>query len=160
VAAVQGAAVGGGLGLALIADFRVASPETRFSANFSRLGYHPGFGISATLPAVVGTQHARDLLYTGRRVHGDEAHQMGLVDRLVPAEDLRVAARELAADVARSGPLAVQSIRTTLNGHLLDQFRAAIPREASEQDRLRVTSDFREGTSAMAERRLPRFEGS
>ncbi len=72
VAAVHGAAVGGGLGLALAADFRVASPSTRFVANFSRLGLHQGFGITVTLPAVVGSQRAQDLLYTGREVPGDE----------------------------------------------------------------------------------------
>src|SRR6202035_3326912 len=72
VAAVQGAAVGGGLGLALAADFRIASPSTRFIANFSRLGLHHGFGITVTLPAVVGQQHALDMLYTGRAVAGEE----------------------------------------------------------------------------------------
>src|SRR5438128_1856760 len=74
VAAVQGAAIGGGLGVALSADFRVASPESRFAANFARLGFHHGFGITVTLPLVVGHQAALDMLYTGRRVKGEEAH--------------------------------------------------------------------------------------
>jgi enoyl-CoA hydratase/carnithine racemase len=160
VAAVQGTAVGGGLGLTLIADFRVASPSSRFSANFSRLGYHQGFGISVTLPHVVGMQGAMDLLYTGRRVPGDEAHRMGLVDRLVALGDLRDAAHDLAAEIARSAPLAVQSIRATLGAQLVREFREAIPREVSEQDRLRGTRDFREGTEAMSQRRPPVFEGN
>lgn len=85
VAAVQGAAVGGGLGLALVADFRVAAPEARFSANFARLGFHHGFGLSVTLPALVGAQRAAELLYTGRRVTGNDAVEMGLADRLARA---------------------------------------------------------------------------
>src|SRR5262249_26970840 len=77
VAAVQGAAIGGGLGVALSADFRVASPESRFAANFSRLGIHHGFGLTVTLPLVVGEQRALELLYTGERVRGDDAHAIG-----------------------------------------------------------------------------------
>jgi len=82
VAAVQGAAVGGGLGLALAADFRVATPESRFHCNFSRLGFHHGFGVTVTLPAVVGQQRALELLYTGGQVRGDDALRLGLCDRL------------------------------------------------------------------------------
>src|SRR5439155_6446455 len=89
VAAVQGAAVGGGLGLALAAGFRVGAPEARFSANFARLGFHHGFGLTVTLPAVVGQQRALELLYTGRRIGGEEAHRIGLVDRLVPVAEVR-----------------------------------------------------------------------
>src|SRR5215218_4928071 len=97
VAAVQGAAVGGGLGLALAADFRVATPETRFSCNFARLGFHQGFGISATLPAVVGQQRALELMYTAADVRGDEALRIGLADRLVAADELRAAAHAFAS---------------------------------------------------------------
>ena len=82
VAAVQGAAVGGGLGLACSADFRVAGPRARFCANFARIGLHQGFALSATLPAIIGQQRAWDLLYTGRRVDAQEAAKIGLADRL------------------------------------------------------------------------------
>src|SRR5262245_35239965 len=159
VATVQGAAIGGGLGLACSADFRVACPEARFSANFSRLGFHHGFALSATLPGIVGQQHALDLLYTGRRLSGDEAARIGLCDRLVEAGEVRSAAQALAADIAASGPLAVRSIRATMRGDLADSARAAMAREAAEQDRLRRTSDWVEGIRAAAERRTPRFEG-
>src|SRR5207247_8137244 len=98
VAAVQGAAVGGGLGVALSADFRVASPDSRFSANFARLGIHHGFGLTVTLPLVVGPQGALELLYTGARVNGEDAHAIGLCDRLVPSAELRGAAASLAAE--------------------------------------------------------------
>ena len=77
VAAVQGSAVGGGLGLALAADFRVATPESRFVANFARLGFHQGFGLSVTLPALVRRQRALELLFTGRDVSGSEALEIG-----------------------------------------------------------------------------------
>ena len=88
VAAIQGAAIGGGLGVAMAADFRIAAPEARFSANFARLGFHHGFGLSVTLPAAVGGQHAAELLYTGRRITGDDAVAIGLVDRVVPLDRL------------------------------------------------------------------------
>ena len=159
VAAVQGAAIGGGLGLAMAADFRVASPEARFSANFARLGFHHGFGLTVTLPAAVGQQRALELLYTGRRVAGDEALRIGLCDRLAPAEDLRAQAHALAADIAASAPLAVRSIRETMRGDLAERVRAALVRERAEQERLNRTDDFREGVAATAERREPHFTG-
>ncbi len=159
VAAIQGAAIGGGLGLALMPDFRVAAPEARFSANFARLGFHHGFGLSVTLPRLVGQQAAAELLYTGRRINGEAALAIGLCDRLVPIDDLRDEARTLAAEIAASAPLAVDSIRETLRGNLAAEIRAATDREKAEQDRLRKTEDFREGTRAMGERRTPDFKG-
>jgi 2-(1,2-epoxy-1,2-dihydrophenyl)acetyl-CoA isomerase len=159
VAAVQGAAVGGGLGLACSADFRVAAPEARFTANFARLGFHQGFGLSVTLPAIVGQQRALELLYTGRRINGEEAAQLGLADRLVPLDEVRPAARELAREIAKSAPLAIRSIRETMRGHLADLVAQATDREDAEQIRLRATADFAEGTRASFERRDPVFTG-
>ncbi len=157
VAAIQGAAVGGGLGLALMPDFRVAVPEARFSANFARLGFHHGFGLSVTLPDLVGRQRAMELLYTGRRVKGEEALAIGLCDRLV-SQDLRAEAHVLAVEIAKSAPLAVKSIRETLRGDLPARIRAATDREKAEQERLQKTADFKEGVRAMAERRTPNFQ--
>jgi 2-(1,2-epoxy-1,2-dihydrophenyl)acetyl-CoA isomerase len=159
VAAVQGAAVGGGLGLALAADFRVATPESRFNCNFAKLGFHQGFGISVTLPAVVGQQRALELLYTGGQVRGAEALAIGLCDRLTSPDDLRAAAQEFAAEIAAAGPLSVLAIRETMRGRLADQVRAATAREHEAQQMLRRTDDFREGVAAMAERRPPNFTG-
>jgi 2-(1,2-epoxy-1,2-dihydrophenyl)acetyl-CoA isomerase len=159
VAAVQGAAVGGGLGLALSADFRVASPESRFWANFARLGFHHGFGMTVTLPQVVGRQAALELLYTARRVRGEEARSLGLCDRLVGNDQIRDEAHKLAAEIAASAPLAVRSIRRTLRGELAEQVRQATQHEQAEQLRLMQTEDFREGLRAAAERRDPRFGG-
>jgi 2-(1,2-epoxy-1,2-dihydrophenyl)acetyl-CoA isomerase len=159
VAAVQGAAIGGGLGLACSADFRVACKETRMAANFSRLGFHQGFGLSATLPLIIGQQATLDLLYTGRRIDGEEAKQMGLADRFVPLASVRSAARDFAAEIAGSGPLAILSIRQTMRGHLADAVAQATEREDAEQNRLRGTEDFAEGIRATAERRPPQFLG-
>lgn len=159
VAALQGAAIGGGLGLAMAADFRVGTPDTRMAANFARLGFHQGFGLSVTLPLVIGHQKALEVLYTGRRIPGEECAAIGLLDRLVAQADLADTAHALAAEVALSAPLAVASIRTTMRGHLAAAVRAATDREGAEQDRLRKTSDFAEGIRATAERRPPRFEG-
>jgi 2-(1,2-epoxy-1,2-dihydrophenyl)acetyl-CoA isomerase len=159
VAAVQGAAVGGGLGLSLAADFRVATPQTRFSCNFARLGFHQGFGISVTLPAVIGQQRAIELMYTGGEARGEEALRIGLADRVAPLEELRLAAHALAAEIAASGPLAVLSIRETMRADLADRVRAATRREHQEQQKLRSTDDFREGVAASTERRPPQFSG-
>lgn len=159
VAAVQGAAIGGGLGVALSADFRVASPDSRFSANFSRLGIHHGFGVTVTLPPVVGAQRALELLYTGARVRGEEAHALGLCDRLVASDRLRGDAVALAEDIASSAPLAIRAIRQTMRGELAQRIRAATALEAAEQAKLFSTDDFREGVAAAAERRKPDFSG-
>jgi len=157
VAAVQGAAIGGGLGVAMAADFRVACPEARFSANFARLGFHQGFALSVTLPRTVGHQLAQEILFTGRRYSGDEALAMGLVDRLVSMADLRDKARELALEIATSAPLAVASIRKTLRAGLADDAIAAMDHELAEQTRLRKSNDWTEGVKAMTERRPPNF---
>ena len=159
IGAIHGAAVGGGLGLALVPDFRVTCSEARFSANFNRLGFHPGFGLTATLPRLVGAQQAALLFYTGRRIPGDEAVRIGLADLLVPLDEVRTAAQKLALEIAQSAPLAVVSTRETMRRGLVDEIEAATERELVEQDWLRRTEDFSEGIKAMADRRPPNFQG-
>jgi enoyl-CoA hydratase/carnithine racemase len=159
VGAIHGAAVGGGLGLAMVPDFRVACPETRFCANFTRLGFHPGFGLSVTLPEVIGKTNAAMMFYTSRRVTGEEALAMGLADVLVSQDQVRAAAHKLAAEIAENAPLAVASTRATMRRDLADRVKAATEHELSEQTRLRQTSDFKEGVKAMSERRVPKFVG-
>ena len=159
VAAIQGAAVGGGLGVALSADFRVASRGSRFSANFARLGIHHGFGVTVTLPLVVGHQRAIELLYTGVRLPGEQAHAIGLCDRLVASDRLREDAIAFAEEIAVSSPLAVRAIRQTMRGDLAERIRAAAAREEDEQAKLFVTEDFHRGVAAAAERQPPRFVG-
>ena len=159
VAAVHGPAIGGGLGLALVADFRVTCAEARFSANFNRLGFHPGFGLSVTLPRLVGPQQAALLFYTGRRIGGEAALAMGLADVLVAQDQVRAEAVKLAREIATSAPLAVQSTRATLRRGLVEQVRNAVAHESTEQNAHFKTADFGEGVAAMAARREPRFNG-
>jgi enoyl-CoA hydratase/carnithine racemase len=158
VAAVQGAAIGGGLGLAMAADFRVAGPRASFAANFARLGFHHGFGLTVTLPLAVGHQKASEMLYTGERVDAETALAAGLVDRLVAHEAaLRDEAVRFAERIASAAPLAVRAIRRTMREGLVERYRAATAAEALEQAPLRSTDDFREGIAAARERRQPRF---
>src|SRR5882724_4161669 len=159
IGAIHGPAVGGGLGLALVPDFRVTCEEARFSANFNRLGFHPGFGLTATLPRLVGAQQAALMFYSGRRIPGDEAVRIGLADVLVPQAEVRGAAQALALEIAQSAPLAVMSTRETLRRGLCNLIEAATKRELVEQDWLRRTEDFKEGVKAMSDRRLPNFQG-
>ncbi|MBB2919340.1 enoyl-CoA hydratase/isomerase family protein [Cupriavidus alkaliphilus] len=159
VAAVHGAAIGGGLGLALAADFRVTCEEARFSANFARLGTHPGFGLTATLPRLLGPQQAALLIYTGRRVSGTEAVRIGLADVLVAQAEVRSAAWQLAAEIAMSAPRSVCSVRETLRRGLADEVERATEREFVEQRWQFAMDDFKEGVAAMAERREPVFQG-
>lgn len=157
VAAVHGSAIGAGLGLALVADFRVTCKEARLAANFTAMGYHPGFGMTVTLPRVVGHQRAKWLFLTGKRIPGDEAYAMGLADRLVPQDQVRQAAVEMASEIAKAGPLGVQAARETLNLDLVPAFRAATEREMFQQSVLRETNDFKEGVRAGFDRREPVF---
>lgn len=160
VAAVQGGAIGAGLGLAVVADFRVTCKEARFAANFTSIGFHPGFGLTFTLPRLIGQQRARWMFLSGRRIPGDEAYAMGLADRLVEQDQVRSVAHEMAEEIARAAPLAVQATRETLNGDFIAAFRAATEREAFEQNWLRETNDYREGVQAGSERRDPIFTGT
>ncbi len=159
VGAIQGAAIGGGFGLAMMPDFRVACPESRFAANFTRLGFHPGFGLTATLPRIIGKTKAELMFYTSRRIKGEEAVEMGLADVLVPLDEVRSAAIALAREIAENSPLGVVESRATMRGDLADAVKAATDRELEVQDRLRETADFREGVAAMSERRVPNFQG-
>ncbi|MFI5933985.1 enoyl-CoA hydratase/isomerase family protein [Actinoplanes sp. NPDC051494] len=159
IAAVHGTAVGGGLGLACAADFRVAEPSTRFVANFATLGFHQGFGLSVTLPELVGRQVATDLLLTARRVGGEEAVRVGLADRLAEPGQVRETAMAWARSIAAAAPLAVRSIRATLRGDLPQRVRRALEHELAEQAVLWQTRDSAEGIAASLERRRPTFEG-
>jgi enoyl-CoA hydratase/carnithine racemase len=159
VAAVQGAAVGAGLGLALVADFRVAAPTARFVASFVSLGIHPGFGLTYTLPRIIGHQRADLMFLTGRRIKAEEALVWGLVDQVVAATELRQAALSLATEIAANAPLALTATRATLRRGLTEAVTEHLQIEDAEQKRLRGTQDFAEGVRAVAERRIGRFVG-
>ncbi|MCP3474170.1 enoyl-CoA hydratase/isomerase family protein [Bradyrhizobium sp. CCGUVB1N3] len=159
VAAVQGAAIGGGLGLAVSADFRVTCPEARFSANFTKLGFHPGFGLTVTLPELIGRNNAELMFYTSRRVTGEEAHRWGLANELVSQDQVKPAALRLAGEIAECSPLGLVSTRATMRNGLADRVMAATNHELAEQTRLRATEDFKEGVKATEERRAANFRG-
>lgn len=159
IAAVHGPAIGGGLGLALTANLRVTCPEARFSANFGRLGIHQGFGLSVTLPELVGPSAASLVLLTGRRIRGEEATALGLADVCVPQDEVRPTALALAAEIAEGAPLAVRAINRTLRAGLADRVRQATRLEAGEQARLARTADAAEGVASVLERRPGVFAG-
>ena len=160
IATIQGAAVGGGLGVALSADFRIACEESRFSANFSKLAFHQGFGTTVTLPRVVGNQKAKWMLLTSARVKGKEAYEIGLADFFVPQNELLNKAKELANEINMAGPLGGQAIRETIKGDSVDKIEEIVKWELSEQNRLRETADFKEGIKASLEKRKPEFTGN
>ncbi|WP_309045697.1 enoyl-CoA hydratase/isomerase family protein [Marinobacter sediminicola] len=158
VGAIHGAAVGGGLGLALVPDFRVVAPEARFAANFVRLGIHPGFGISSVLPRIIGAQKANLMLLTGRRINGEQAYEWGLADQLSSAAAVRDDAIALAAEIAECAPLAVESTRATSRVGLIEELRERVKHEFAEQVWLAKTEDHLEGARAVGERRLGKFK--
>jgi enoyl-CoA hydratase/carnithine racemase len=141
------------------ADFRVTCPEARFSANFTKLGFHPGFGLTATLPELIGKNNAELMFYTSRRVTGEEAYRWGLANECVPQDQVRSVAMKLASEIAECSPLGLLSTRATMRAGLADRVLAATNHELVEQTRLRATEDFKEGVKATAERRVANFKG-
>lgn len=159
VAAVQGAAIGAGLGLALSADFRVAGPATRLSSNFVRLGFHPGFGLTCTLPRLIGAQRSAWMMLSADRVKPQEALAWGLVDRLAEEGAERATALAMAAEIAANAPLALLAVRRTVTEGLADDVVAAMQREHAEQTALRPTLDYVEGVASVFERREANWQG-
>ena len=159
IAAIQGAAVGGGFGLAVMPDFRVVCPEARFTANFVKLGFHPGFGLTYTLPKLIGQQKANLMFLTGQRVTGELAYQWGLADVLTDRDTLREEALKLASEIAENAPLAIMSVRATMRQGIADAVKKQTDHEFVEQHRLQKTEDHKEGVRAVAERRPGNFQG-
>jgi enoyl-CoA hydratase/carnithine racemase len=159
VAAVQGAAIGAGFGLALACDVRLVGASGWFQANFVRLGIHPGFALSTVLPTLIGPARAAELFLTGRRVEAEEAVSLGLAHRVVAAGDELEAARDTAGLIAAGAPLAVAATRATLRQGLGAAVRAAMRHELAEQTVLAGTEDAVEGVTAVLEGRIPRFAG-
>ena len=157
IAAVQGAAVGGGFGLALMADFRVVCPATRMTANFVKLGFTPGFGLTHTLERIVGAQRANLMFLTGRRINGETAQEWGLGDIYTDTDNVRSAAIELAQEIAENAPLALLSVREQMRPNIAEAVNDVTTIESREQKWLQQTSDHKEGIKAVAEKRAGNF---
>ena len=159
IAAVQGAAVGGGLGVAMMADFRVVCENTRLTANFVKLGFTPGFGLTHTLPRAIGVQKSHLLFYSGRRINGETAMEWGAADVLCSAAGIRENAIALATEIAENAPLALLSLREQLRTGIQEAVQAATDIEGREQFWLTQTEDHFEGVKAVSERRAGDFQG-
>lgn len=147
VAELTGGSIGVGLGVAMCADYRVAADTAYLWPKFVSIGIHHGFGLTATLPAVVGRQRATEMLSTGRRISAPEALRVGLFDAVAPVADIENAAREFAGALAAQPREALAAIRGTLRGPLIDEFEDAIAREQTAQARLYESRDFQAATS-------------
>ncbi|WP_029145909.1 enoyl-CoA hydratase/isomerase family protein [Microbacterium luticocti] len=159
VAAVRGAAVGGGLGLACAADFRVVAENARLHANFAALGFHPGFALSVTLPHIVGAQHGAELLLAAERIDGRRAYVLGLADRVVAEDDVLDEAIAFAAAIAAQAPLAVRAIKATLRARIRDELASVLEHELQQQALLWQTEDSKIGIAASIARETPAFLG-
>ena len=159
VAAMQGHAIGGGLGLAVVCDLRVANRDARYGANFVRLGLHPGMATTYLLPRLMGVPRATELLLTGRIISGAEAAEMGLVHYAVDAAEVLSRANELALEIATAAPLAVRWTKQSIYRGLDWDPTTAAQLEAHVQSRTMETEDCREGIAALLGKRAPKFQG-
>lgn len=159
IGALNGHAVGGGFGLALVCDLRIGALEGRYGANFVRLGLHPGMAITYLLPRLVGAAAAAELLFTGRLVQGDEALRLGLVSRAVPAAEVLATAMELAREIASAAPLAVRLTKRSLRRSLSWDARDAALREALVQAETLETEDAQHGIESLLSKQTPTFTG-
>lgn len=160
IGALNGHAVGGGFGLALICDLRIGARDAKYGANFVRLGLAPGMAISYLLPRLVGVARANELLLTGRLIDGDEAERLGILNRAVAAGDVLGEALALARTIADNAPLAVRATKRAIQRGLELQIRDAARLEALAQAETVATDDAREGIAALLAKRPPRFTGS
>lgn len=159
IAALNGHAIGGGLGLAVVCDLRVANQDAKYGANFVRLGLHPGMATTYLLPRLMGVPRATEFLLTGRIVTGAEAADVGLVNYAVPADQVLPKAQELAREIATAAPLAVRWTKQSIYRHADWDPVSAARFEAHVQSRTFETEDHREGVKALLEKRPPNFVG-
>src|SRR6266536_1095245 len=158
IAAVNGAAIAGGTGLATMCDFTLAVPEAKFGYTEVRIGFVPAI-VSSILVWQVGHKIARDLLLTGRIFDATEAHRFGLVNQVVSAHQLMMRARELAGQLIENSPSSVRATKRLINGFISSQLDQQIAQAVEDNARIRSTDDFREGIAAFLEKRKPRWSG-
>ena len=158
IAAVNGAALAGGTGLALLCDFTLAVPEAKFGYTEVRIGFVPAI-VSTFLLRQVGEKVARDLLLTGRLFGAEEAVRLGLVREVVPVDQLLVRARELAALLLENSAASLRATKQLLTGHAAAELDAQIEAAVRENAAIRTSADFREGISSFLEKRKPVWTG-
>ena len=156
IAAVNGAAIAGGTGIATMCDFTLAVPEAKFGYTEVRIGFVPAI-VSSILVWQVGHKIARDLLMTGRLFDAAEAHRYGLVNEIVEPERLMTRARELAAMLLENSPSSVRLTKKLINGFIGPQLDQQIAQAVEDNARIRTTGDFREGVSSFLEKRKPKW---
>lgn len=156
IAAVNGAAIAGGTGLATLCDFTLAVPEAKFGYTEVRIGFVPAI-VSTFLLRQVGEKIARDLLLTGRLLDAEEAHRIGLINEIVPAENLMTRARELAAQLMENSPASLLYTKRLLSAAARTEMDAQIDAAVRENAAIRATPDFREGISSFLEKRKPKW---
>jgi len=159
IGALNGHAVGGGFGLALVCDLRIAAVECKYGANFVAVGLAPGMAITHLLPRLVGVARASELLFTGRLVDGAEAERLGIVNRAVPAMQVMGEAMTLARGIAANAPFAVRATKSAIRRGLGTEIRAAARAEAHDQAASLTMDDAREGMAALLAKRKPVFTG-
>ncbi len=159
IAAMNGHAIGGGFGLALICDMRIANKNSKYGANFARLGLHTGMAISYMLPRIIGLPKANELLFTGRLIDGEKAETLGLVNSAVNAGDVSEKAWELAREVESCAPVAVRMIKRSVHRGFDWNPAGAAELEAHCQSRTFEMEDTKEGIKALLEKREPVFTG-
>ena len=159
IGALNGHAIGGGMGLALVCDIRVANQDAKYGSNFTRLGMHPGMATTYLMPRIIGVPRAAELLLTGRIITGAEAAEIGLMNYAVPADEVGAKAAELAQEVAGCAPLANRWTKRSIYQNAQWDPRPAARHEADLQSRTLETEDHREGVSALLEKRPPDFHG-
>ena len=159
IAAINGAAAGAGMNLALACDLRIASTAAKFSQAFVKRGLHPDWGGTYFLPRAVGMAKACELIFTGDLIDAQEALRLGLVGRVVAPEELMPAADELARKIAAGPPLAIRLAKRALYHNADCDLRQALEFETFAQNICQDTEDAREGVRAFVEKRAPVFRG-
>ncbi len=159
IAAVNGAAAGAGMNVALACDIRIAAEQATFGQNFARVGLFPDYGGTYLLPRAVGLAHAAELLYLGHMINAREAERIGVVSRVVANEQILPEARALAMRLAEAPPLAVGALKQVLFASDRAELERALEVEIQQQMKCFASADAGEGIRAFFEKRAPKFEG-